>query len=92
MNLEEVTPGCVVKLVSGGPPMTVRQVIWGKAGSEVLCDWMDRDGHLQSSGFTLEQLVESKPQAAQPPMGMPMPPPGANVARIDPTALKAKGP
>jgi len=45
--------GNVVKINSGGLPMTVRNV----TDKEVLCDWFDQTDQLRSSAFKPDTLV-----------------------------------
>ena len=44
--------GDVVRLRSGGPPLTVRNV----AGNWVICTWWDEDGGFQTAGFPIAMI------------------------------------
>lgn len=61
----EFKPGSVVRLKSGGSPMTVRMhlkngefVIFDEAELGVHCDWIAEDGTLQKAVFLPEQLTD----------------------------------
>jgi len=45
--------GDVVKLKSGGPAMTVKEV----SDRGIICNWFDQDGKVQRQGFASGQLV-----------------------------------
>jgi uncharacterized protein YodC (DUF2158 family) len=53
--------GTTVRLVSGGPLMTVREV----NGDTITCDWFDKQGRLRKADFFANQLKEGRDQGAE---------------------------
>jgi uncharacterized protein YodC (DUF2158 family) len=55
------TTGATVRLASGGPLMTIREV----NGDTISCDWFDKQGRLRKANFLTEQLKEDHDQSAE---------------------------
>ena len=55
MSETQVQPGDQVRLKSGGPALTVRQIIPNDQGTFVHCDWFDK-GKAMHDVFVLESL------------------------------------
>lgn len=53
MNKDDIKPGIIVKLASGGPQMTVNQV----TSIGVECWWFDKQGIAKKALFAPESLV-----------------------------------
>lgn len=51
--------GDLVRLKSGGPVMTVSEVLEGEDGG-VRASWHDKSGQVQSAGFPVEMLKRAK--------------------------------
>ena len=72
----EITPGSVMYLRSGGPPMAVREV--SSSGGLVYCQWFDDEGKVQQYTFIREVLTERPPWFSPPaPSSGPDDRPGA---------------
>ena len=66
--MEEFKPGDVVRLKSGGPPMTCEKGL--NADGVVFCEWFDKNGRYDSRGFFPAVLVRCEcaaPAPASPP-------------------------
>ena len=62
--MEEFKPGDVVRLKSGGPPMTCESGV--NEYGRVFCQWFDKNGRHDSRGFLPAVLVRCECAAPEP--------------------------
>ena len=53
-----LTPGSIVRLKSGGPDMTITEIV----NAVAICSWLDEHDSTVSAQFPLETLNELKPK------------------------------
>ncbi len=66
--------GSVVKLVSGGPDMTIVEVGSGAQAGSVRCEWYDASAAKQSEWYPADALMPA-PRVGGPITGDPQEPP-----------------
>lgn len=62
-DIHDLKPGRVVRLMAGGPAMTVHGL---DEDNFIICMWFTRDGELHRDKFRLSELTVSTPDAWEP--------------------------
>lgn len=65
MNKDDIKPGMVVKLASGGPQMTTMPITSGEREGTVPCWWFDKDGICKRANFWIDALVPVTAKASR---------------------------